>query len=163
MLFFLPKIQLQRLLLVFAPLPLIMLGSCANSQFGEQLAESFDSQAQEPLIQDISKPLNSSVDSSVKKISSSKDKKLLPSSIKLNRKSDKLKKRPSESLNNIPFTPQPYRITIKLSGANPSAPAELVTKALRKAGVSFEVERIERVDLKDGNKEFPAVSASKTR
>ena len=46
----------------------------------------------------------------------------------------------------MPFKPQPYRITIKLSGANPSAPAETVTKALRRAGVNFEVERIERVD-----------------
>ena len=45
-----------------------------------------------------------------------------------------------------PFTPQPYRITIKLSGANPSAPAETVTKALRTAGVSFEVEMIERIE-----------------
>ncbi len=46
---------------------------------------------------------------------------------------------------NSTFTPSPYRITIKLSGANPSAPAEIVTKALRSAGISFEVERIERV------------------
>ena len=46
----------------------------------------------------------------------------------------------------VPFTPQPYRITIKLSGANPSAPAETVTNALRKAGVQFEVEKIERFD-----------------
>ena len=42
------------------------------------------------------------------------------------------------------FKPQPYRIILKLSGANPSAPAETVTKALRKAGVEFEVEKIER-------------------
>ncbi|HJN35477.1 MAG: hypothetical protein AB8E87_00990 [Prochlorococcus sp.] len=40
---------------------------------------------------------------------------------------------------------QPYRIIIKLSGADPSAPAEAVTEALRKAGVLFEVETIERV------------------
>jgi len=45
-----------------------------------------------------------------------------------------------------PFTPLPYRITIKLSGTNPSAPAELLTKALRSAGLKFEVERIERVE-----------------
>lgn len=40
---------------------------------------------------------------------------------------------------------QPYRIIIKLSGADPSAPAEAVTEALRKAGVVFEVETIQRV------------------
>ena len=42
------------------------------------------------------------------------------------------------------FKPQPYRVILKLTGANPSAPAETVTKALRKAGVKFEVEKIER-------------------
>ena len=44
------------------------------------------------------------------------------------------------------FNPQPYRIILRLSGANPSAPAETVTEALRTAGVQFEVEKIERFD-----------------
>lgn len=39
----------------------------------------------------------------------------------------------------------PYRITLRLPGADPAAPAELVTQALRAAGVSFEVETIERM------------------
>jgi hypothetical protein len=38
-----------------------------------------------------------------------------------------------------------YRVTIRLPGADPSAPAEAVTEALRSAGVSFEVETIERM------------------
>ena len=42
-------------------------------------------------------------------------------------------------------TPAPYRVTIKLPAADPAAPAERVTEALRAAGVSFEVETIERV------------------
>lgn len=41
--------------------------------------------------------------------------------------------------------PAPYLVTIKLPSADPSAPAEVVTQALRAAGVSFEVEMIERV------------------
>jgi hypothetical protein len=41
--------------------------------------------------------------------------------------------------------PSPYRVTIKLPAADPSAPAEQVTEALRAAGVSFEVETIERI------------------
>jgi hypothetical protein len=41
--------------------------------------------------------------------------------------------------------PAPYRITLRLPGADPAAPAEAVTEALRAAGVSFEVEMIERV------------------
>ena len=46
----------------------------------------------------------------------------------------------------IKFTPKPYRITIKLSGANPSSPSEAVTNALIKAGVVFEVEMIESLE-----------------
>ena len=38
---------------------------------------------------------------------------------------------------------KPYRIIIKLYGEDPSAPAEIVTGALRDAGVIFEVERIQ--------------------
>jgi hypothetical protein len=45
----------------------------------------------------------------------------------------------------VTLAPAPYRVTIKLPAADPSAPAEAVTKALRAAGVSFEVETIERV------------------
>ena len=52
----------------------------------------------------------------------------------------------SKSIPKVIFEPQPYRIILKLSAANPSAPAETVTKALRKAGVKFEVEKIERFD-----------------
>ncbi len=41
--------------------------------------------------------------------------------------------------------PAPYRVTIRLPQADPSAPAEVVTRALRAAGVPFEVETIERM------------------
>ena len=40
----------------------------------------------------------------------------------------------------------PYRITIRVAGADPAAPAEAVTRALRNAEVGFAVERIERVE-----------------
>ena len=40
----------------------------------------------------------------------------------------------------------PYRVTIRLPQADPSAPAEGVTEALRLAGIPFEVETIERVN-----------------
>jgi hypothetical protein len=44
------------------------------------------------------------------------------------------------------YQPQePYRITIRLSGADPAAPAEAVTRVLRNADVNFAVERIERI------------------
>ncbi len=44
-----------------------------------------------------------------------------------------------------PMKPAPYRVTIRLPEADPSAPAEVVTRALRAAGVPFEVETIERM------------------
>jgi hypothetical protein len=39
----------------------------------------------------------------------------------------------------------PYRLILSLPAADPAAPAEAVTEALRAAGVSFEVETIERI------------------
>lgn len=56
--------------------------------------------------------------------------------------------------------PAPYRITLRLPGADPSAPAELVTEALRAAGVSFEVEMIERVRAGDGAGSAPPVTTT---
>jgi hypothetical protein len=44
-----------------------------------------------------------------------------------------------------PSNAAPYRVTLRLPRADPAAPAELVTRALRAAGVSFEVETIERM------------------
>ena len=58
----------------------------------------------------------------------------------------------TKSINKTIFNPQPYRIIIRLSGANPSAPAETVTEALRKAGVQFEVEKIERFNKENVSK-----------
>jgi len=54
-----------------------------------------------------------------------------------------------------PANPAPYRVTIRLPQADPSAPAEVVTEALRAAGVPFEVETIERMG--GGTTAAPAV------
>ena len=59
---------------------------------------------------------------------------------------NRLTQKPTKLIKRTIFNPQPYRIILRLSGANPSAPAETVTEALRKAGVQFEVEKIERFD-----------------
>ncbi|MCP9926467.1 hypothetical protein [Cyanobium sp. CH-040] len=45
----------------------------------------------------------------------------------------------------VAMAPAPYRLTLRLTGADPSAPAEAVTRALRAAGLAFEVEVIERI------------------
>jgi hypothetical protein len=42
------------------------------------------------------------------------------------------------------LAPAPYRLTLRLPAADPAAPAEAVTQALRRAGLAFEVEMIER-------------------
>jgi len=44
-----------------------------------------------------------------------------------------------------PSSPAPYRVTLRLPQADPAAPAEGLTEALRAAGVTFEVETIERL------------------
>ena len=55
----------------------------------------------------------------------------------------------------------PYRVTLKLPGADPSAPAEVVTRALRAAGVPFEVETIERIGAgNDASSSRPAALRS---
>ena len=59
---------------------------------------------------------------------------------------DRFSQKSSKSIKKVFFNPQPYRIILKLSGTNPSAPAETVTNALIKAGVQFEVEKIERFE-----------------
>ena len=66
---------------------------------------------------------------------------------------DRLSKKTTKSKKKTIFNPQPYRIILRLSGANPSAPAETVTEALRTAGVQFEVEKIERFDEEDLSKD----------
>lgn len=59
--------------------------------------------------------------------------------------------------------PAPYRVTIRLPQADPSAPAEVVTRALRAAGVPFEVETIERMPpAGSGAGESPAGAANGT-
>jgi hypothetical protein len=56
--------------------------------------------------------------------------------------------------------PAPYRLILRLPAADPAAPAEAVTEALRAAGVSFEVETIERVPAANAPSEsVPAPAA----
>ena len=45
-----------------------------------------------------------------------------------------------------PVTPVPYRVVLRLPMADPSAPAEALTRALRAANLPFEAETIERVN-----------------
>ena len=131
---------------------LIPLQSCSNTVIGEKLESSFDTPQNLRASGDIN--IKSKKQNEMPKITSrikvekKKNEKDLGKIIKENSISNKerLSQKSSKLVNNTIFTPQPYRIILRLSGANPSAPAETVTKALRKAGVQFEVEKIERFD-----------------
>ena len=132
---------------------LVIVQSCSNTPIGQDLSNSFD----DPV------GTNSEVISTNKKIktvTSKASRKKLKDRPELASDNKKIiDKKIFSSANEFPkknkrkerfssFTPQPYRITIKLSAANPSAPAETVTKALRTAGVRFEVEMIELIEDK---------------
>ena len=139
--------MLIRLLLIIILIPI---QSCTNTSIGERLGNSFDST-------DNPRNLVKSNDE-IKKINQKlKIEPKLQESMKENEndyvrtnkensisKSSRISQRSIKSIKKTIFNPQPYRIILKLSGANPSAPAETVTEALRKAGVQFEVEKIER-------------------
>ncbi len=142
---------------LFLMVSLLPLQSCSNTLIGEKLENSFDIIENQSL--SVSPPnvklQTKSIE--IKKIKSNKkeyekENKNFQVNITKNN-SIANKNRPLQtsikSTKKVIFNPQPYRIILKLSGANPSAPAETVTKALRKAGVEFEVEKIERVDEKN--------------
>ncbi len=59
--------------------------------------------------------------------------------------------RPPATASAQPPRPAPYRVTILLPQADAAAPAEVVTQALRAAGVPFEVETIERLGRSSAN------------
>ena len=111
------------------------LQACAKTKFGQDLAKSFESSSLPSLDQSgEAQNREALVEKKSVKLQPIQKKK---TALKINRK----REQPI-----APFNPQPYRVTIKLSGADPSAPAEEVTKALRFAGVRFHVEKIERIE-----------------
>ncbi len=139
---------------------LLTFNACSDKQIGQELAQSFDDQAGPVKLENQNKV--EKLDEK-KKITSGKLKiksvqNDIDSNVKLNlpdketKKFIKNRKVQENEIFSVPFTPSPYRITIKLSEANPSAPAEVVTRALRKAGIIFEVERIERIQVQRKNK-----------
>ena len=143
-----------RLILIVTFLPL---QSCSNTLIGEKLENSFDIKENSTIPRNTTKVaaqnklIEREKSKSAKKEEEGDGKNVRGNNIKNNLISnkDRLSKKSTKSIKKEIFNPQPYRIILKLSGANPSAPAETVTKALRKAGVEFEVEKIERFDEKD--------------
>lgn len=146
---------------------LLALQACSGTTFGERLADSFDSPgapaaAEETASSKVEQEANSAVkeperaeDQPVKnKATAAKTSEEQTSEVKTSEQEDE-KTDPSEAKdpqektnvqpNPIPVEPRPYRITIRLAAADPAAPAESVTDALRRAGIGFEVETIEKI------------------
>ena len=149
-----------RLLLIVVFLPL---QSCSNTLIGEKLENSFDTSENSTASEMTTKAKERNKVNGLEKIKSNKiasdrkNKNITETMTKENLISnkDRFSQRPTKAIKKEIFNPQPYRIILNLSATNPSAPAETVTKALIKAGVQFEVEKIERFEeenlLKDSS------------
>ena len=142
-----------RLFLLASLLPL---QSCSNTIIGEKLENSFDIN-DDPQISKINTKIKvKSKLNEIKKIRSNNnnnDEENVVLKLDFTKNNsisnkDRFSQASTKSMKKVIYKPQPYRIILKLSGANPSAPAETVTEALIKAGVEFEVEKIERLDEK---------------
>tara|TARA_B100001029_G_scaffold134402_1_gene113283 strand:+ start:242 stop:709 length:468 start_codon:yes stop_codon:yes gene_type:complete len=142
-----------RLFLLASLLPL---QSCSNTIIGEKLENSFDIN-DNPQISKINTKIKvKSKLNEIKKIRSNNnnnDEENVVLQLDFTKNNsisnkDRFSQASTKSMKKVIYKPQPYRIILKLSGANPSAPAETVTEALIKAGVEFEVEKIERLDEK---------------
>lgn len=116
----------------------LALAGCSGSRFGDQLARSFSAPPAQPspAPQPVSPAANTATATSSSKAAS-------PTAASPKKAEPKPVEAKLAAVN--PSKPAPYRITIQLPSADPAAPAEAVTQALRAAGVSFEVEMIERV------------------
>jgi len=144
-----------RSLLIFTLFPL---QSCSNTLIGEKLESSFDIIENPKTLEKTNyKPQKPNEKTKIQSRIKDEKKKYendFGNVIKENSVSnkDRLTQKSTKSIKKKIFNPQPYRIILRLSGANPSAPAETVTEALRKAGVQFEVEKIERFNEENFSK-----------
>ena len=137
---------------LFLIITLIPLQSCTNTQIGKKLENSFENTENSIISEKINnKPQKLNEIPKIKSRIKVEKKENEKDFVNINKEDsmpnkDRLSQKSSKLVKKTIFNPQPYRIILRLSGANPSAPAETVTEALRKAGVQFEVEKIERFD-----------------
>jgi len=124
-------------------LPLVLLQACAGTPLADQLEQSFTTLDGEP--QPVSGPSSSTQpDTAVPVIQAAPVDEPVETSARVSGQKDA--DPVVETVRPTPRQPlAPYRITIRLAGADPAAPAEAVTQALRSSAVDFMVERIERV------------------
>ncbi|MCX5940901.1 MAG: hypothetical protein NTX18_07785 [Cyanobium sp. LacPavin_0818_WC50_MAG_67_9] len=130
----------------------LLLASCSGTRFGDQLARSFSTPQAQPAA-----PPPAPIQTPIPGTSA-------PGTTAATSKGAKAPKAPVPPVPSLPRAtqpskPAPYRITIQLPSADPAAPAEAVTEALRAAGVTFEVEMIERIGASAGGQAPPAAPA----
>ena len=121
---------------------------CSGTPFGENLSSSFPPNSQ----QEDQQPVQ--VQAAAEPKSAAK-----PNVVSAKQN---LQLKPVESSQALEKTsnPVPYRLTIRLPKADPAAPAEVVTQALRAAGVPFEVETIERMSTTAALPDQPGTSSA---
>tara|TARA_Y100000589_G_scaffold208672_1_gene196820 strand:+ start:69 stop:584 length:516 start_codon:yes stop_codon:yes gene_type:complete len=150
-------------------LPLLMLlQACDGTPFGQKLSESFDAQSADvrPVLPKSDQPDKANVlEVPVKSERTEQQAQIIPkANPKANNDEDGNASVPERAQPQSPdvatarpaprAAPErtlPYRIMIRLSAADPAAPAEGVTEALRRAGIGFEVETIEKVPVSELN------------
>ena len=130
-------------------LPVVLLQACAGTPLAEQLEQSFTTPdvspqpESSPAASPPPEPAVAEVDQPRPKDEPVETPDPVPEAEVADRPEEA---RPPKPEREIPQqAPAPYRITIRLAGADPAAPAEAVTQALRTSAVEFMVERIERV------------------
>lgn len=144
---------------------LLALQACSETTFGQKLADSFDSPptpaaAQQTPNTKLEEPATSLKAAAKAEDQREKDKgkseteldneaeqteAAEPNPVKKPLSKVQPAKQGSTPIRSLPADPRPYRITIRLAAADPAAPAESVTDALRRAGIGFEVETIEKI------------------
>ncbi len=155
---------------------LLALQACSETTFGQKLADSFDSPATPAAAQQIpnskldQKPATALKEPAKAEDALEKDKAELDAEAKPTEaaepktiKEELTKAKPanpeSAPVRSMPADPRPYRITIRLAAADPAAPAESVTDVLRRAGIGFEVETIEKIPSSQSSKATTSDSA----
>ena len=123
-------------------LPLLMVG-CSSTPLGQQLGASFD--APPPAEPKPAAKLEPAIKPVPPQQPKAKEPQVDPEPAAEATPAPEPESKAEPEQTAEPRDPQPYRVILRLPSADPSAPAEAVTKALRAAGLPFEVETIERL------------------
>ena len=138
-------------------LALMLLQACDGTPLGQRLSDSFDGPSAQPSSEDAAQSVQvkeEPVEEPPVEKDSVKNDPVKVEAVETKTGETTTNPQPSTSEDvatkaDLPRTMSrrtlPYRITIRLSSADPAAPAEGVTDALRKAGIGFEVETIEKI------------------